>query len=61
MIALYVDDILFACKNIARRVVFTALVRLRFDIKDEGELSDIIGMHITKDGVARTISLDQGK
>jgi hypothetical protein len=42
-------------------VAFTALVRLRFDIKDKGDLSDIIGMHITTDRATRTISLDQGK
>jgi hypothetical protein len=42
-------------------VAFTALVRSRFDIKDQGELSDIIGMHITRDRTARTVSLDLGK
>jgi hypothetical protein len=47
MIALYVDDIHVACNNIAWRVAFTALVQSQFDIKDQGELSDIIGMHIT--------------
>jgi hypothetical protein len=61
MIALYVDDIPVACNNTAWRVAFTALVRSRFDIKDHGDLSDIIGMHITRDRAARTLSLDQGK
>jgi hypothetical protein len=61
MIALYVDDITVACNNTAWRVAFTALVRSRFDIKDHGDLSDIIGMHITRDRAARTISLDHGK
>jgi hypothetical protein len=61
MIALYVDDIHMACNNTAWRVAFTALVRSRFDIKDHGDLSDIIGMHITRDRAARTVSLDQGK
>jgi hypothetical protein len=61
MIARYVDDIHVARNNNAWRVAFTALVRSRFDIKDQGELSDIIGMHITRDRAARTISLDQGK
>jgi hypothetical protein len=42
-------------------VAFTAFVRSRLDMKDQGELSDIIGMHITRDRVARTISLNQGK
>jgi hypothetical protein len=61
MTALYVDDIPVACNNTAWRVAFTALVRSRFDIKDQGDLSDIIGMHITRDIAARTISMDQGK
>jgi hypothetical protein len=61
MIALYVDDIHVACNNTAWRVAFTALVRSGFDINDQGELSDIIGMHITRDRTTRTISLDQSK
>jgi hypothetical protein len=61
MIALYVDDILDACNNTAWRVAFTALVRSKFDIKDQGDMSDIIGMHIIRDIAARTISLDHGK
>jgi hypothetical protein len=44
MIALYVDDITVACNNTAWRVAVTALVRSRVDIKDQGDLSDIIGM-----------------
>jgi hypothetical protein len=61
MIALYVDDIPIACNNTAWRVAFTALIRSRLDIKDHGDLSDIIGMHINMDRSARTISLDRGK
>jgi hypothetical protein len=61
MIALYLDDIPVSCNNTAWRVAFTALVRSRFDIKDHGDLSDIIGMHITRDKTTRTISMDQGK
>jgi hypothetical protein len=61
MIALYVDDILVTCNNTTWRVAFTALVRSRFDMKDQGELPDIIGMHITTHRTARTISLDQDK
>jgi hypothetical protein len=59
MIALYVDDIPVACNNTTWRVAFTALVPCRFDIKDHGDLSDIIGMHITRDKTTRTISLDK--
>jgi hypothetical protein len=61
MIALYVDVIPVACNNTAWRVAVTALVRSRFDIKDQGDLSNIIGMHIPRDRAARTISMDHGK
>jgi hypothetical protein len=61
MIALYVEDIPVACNNTVWRVAFTTLVRSRFAMKDQGELFDIIGMHITRDRVARTMNLDQGK
>jgi hypothetical protein len=61
MIALYVDDIPVACNNTAWRVAFIALVRSKFDIKDQGDLSDITGMYITRDRAARNISLHQGK
>jgi hypothetical protein len=61
VLAIYVDDIHVACNSSAWRVAFTALVRSSFDIKDQGDLSDIIGRHTTKDIAARTISLDEGK
>jgi hypothetical protein len=61
MIALYIDDIHVACNNPAWRVALTALVRSRFNIKNQGELSDIISMPITRDRAARTISLDHNK
>jgi hypothetical protein len=32
-----------------------------FKIKDLGDLSQLLGMHITRDRSARTISLDQSK
>jgi hypothetical protein len=59
MIALHVDDIHVVCSNYAWRVAFTTQVRSRFDIKDHGDLSDIIVMDITRDRSARTINLDQ--
>jgi hypothetical protein len=61
MIALYVDDILAACNDTAWLVSFKAQLGARFKIKDLGDLSQSIGMHITRDRSARTISLDQSK
>jgi hypothetical protein len=61
MIALYVDDIPAACNDAAWLASFKARLGARFKIKDLGELSQLLGMHITHDRSARTISLDQSK
>jgi hypothetical protein len=61
MIALYVDDIPAACNDAAWLASFKAQFGARFKIKDMGSLSQILGMHITRDRSARTISLDQSK
>jgi hypothetical protein len=50
-----------ACKKFAWHVALASQVRYRFDIKNQGDLSDIIGIHITRDSSARTISRYQGK
>jgi hypothetical protein len=59
MIALYVDDIPAACNDAAWLASFKALLGARFKIK--GSLSQLLGMHITRDRSARTISVDQSK
>jgi hypothetical protein len=56
MIALYVDDI-----TAAWLASFKARLGARFKVKDLGSLSQLLGMHITRDRSARTISLDQSK
>jgi hypothetical protein len=61
MIALFVEETHVACNSNAWRVVLTALCRSRFDIKDHGDMSDVIGMHFIWNCYARTITLDQGK
>jgi hypothetical protein len=61
MIAQYVDDILAACNDTAWLASFKANLGERFKIKDLGDLSQLLGMHITRDRSARTISLDQSK
>jgi hypothetical protein len=59
MIALYVDDIPAACNDTARLSSFKARLSARFKIKDLGILSQLLGIHVTRDMYACTISLDQ--
>jgi hypothetical protein len=61
MIALYVNDIPAACNDATWLASFKAQLGARFKIKDLGDLSQLLGMHITRDRSARTISLDQSK
>jgi hypothetical protein len=58
VIALYVDDIPAACNDAAWLASFKAQLRARFKIMD---LSQLLGMHITRDRPARTVSRDQSK
>jgi hypothetical protein len=59
IIALYVDDIPAACKDATWLASFKAQLGVRFKIRDLGDLSQLLGMHITRNRSARTISLDQ--
>jgi hypothetical protein len=61
IVALYVDDIPGACNNIAWLASFKAQLGAMFKIKDLGDLSKLLGMYITRDMHARTISLDKSK
>jgi hypothetical protein len=61
MIALYVDDIPAACNDATWLTSFKAQLGARFKIKDLGDLSQLLGMHITRDRSARTISMDESK
>jgi hypothetical protein len=61
MIALYADDIPFACNDIAWMQTFKATLGARFKIKDLGVLSQVLGIHVIRDRSARTISLDHSK
>jgi hypothetical protein len=61
VIAMYVDDIPAACNNTTWLTSFKARLGTRFKIKDLGALSQLLGMHITRDRSARTISPDQSK
>jgi hypothetical protein len=59
MIALYVDDIPSACNDTAWMHAFKATLGARFKIKDMGDLSQLMGMHMTRDRSAHTIFMDQ--
>jgi hypothetical protein len=57
--ALYVDDIPAACNDAPWLTSFKARLGVRFKIKNLGDFSQLLGMHITRGRHARTISLDQ--
>jgi hypothetical protein len=61
MIVLYVDDIPAACNYTSWLALFKARLGATFKIKGVGDLSQMLGMHITHDRPAHTISLDQSK
>jgi hypothetical protein len=61
MITLYVDDIPAACNDAKWLISFKARLGAGFKIKDMGDLSQLLGMHITRICSARTFSLDQSK
>jgi hypothetical protein len=60
MIALYVDDIPAACNDATWLASFKAQLGARLT-KDLGDLSQLLGMHITRNRSARIISIDQSK
>jgi hypothetical protein len=59
MIVLYVDDIPAACNCAPWLSSFKVKLSARFEIKDLSDLSQLMGIHITRDRSACTISLDQ--
>jgi hypothetical protein len=61
MIALYVDDIPDACNDTSWTQAFKATLGARFKITYLGDRSQLLGMDITCDMTARTISMDQSK
>jgi hypothetical protein len=61
MIALYVDDIPTARNDATCLISFRTQLGARSKIKDLGDLSQLLGIHITCDRSARTDSVDQSK
>jgi hypothetical protein len=61
MIGVYLDDLPLSCNNTTRVSQFKSTLGSRFKTKDLGELHHILGMHITRDRTARTISINQSQ
>jgi hypothetical protein len=61
MSALNVDDISAACNDATWLTSVKARMGAIFKIKDLGDLSRLLAMHITRDKFAHTISQDQPK
>jgi hypothetical protein len=61
MIGIYVDNLPLACNNFPWAVGFKRLMGKRFKIKDLDDLSKFLGMHITRDRAAKTISIDSSQ
>jgi hypothetical protein len=61
MIALSMDDIPAACNDAIWLSSSKTRLGAKFKIKDLGDLSQLLGMYITRDKSARTISMDPSK
>jgi hypothetical protein len=61
MIFLYVDDIPAACNDTTWLTSFKARMSAIFKIKDFGDPSQVLDIHITRDKYIRTILLDHSK
>jgi hypothetical protein len=61
MIALYVDDIPAACNDATWLTSLKARLCAIIKIKDSSDLSELLGLHITRDRSSRTVSLDESQ
>ena len=59
IIALYVDDLLIACSQLASLTELKKQLTAQFDMEDLGEASFILGVDIRRDRTHRTISIGQ--
>src|SRR5262249_49012827 len=59
IITLYIDDIVIACNDKAELVPTKQELNQIYDMKDLGELHYCLGLQITRDRKARTISISQ--
>jgi hypothetical protein len=60
IISLYVDDLLLASDNLNELIKVKAELSSRFDMEDMGEASFVLGIKITRDRAARTLTISQG-
>jgi hypothetical protein len=61
MLGAYVDDLPLACDNTTWVTQFKSTLGNRFKPKDHGELTHILGMHITRDRQARALSINRSQ
>jgi histone deacetylase 1/2 len=59
LLAVYVDDIIIASSSEAGAKHIKDEIASKFDLKDNGECSEILGISIHQDRVAKTVTLDQ--
>ena len=59
IISLYVDDLLLFSNNLRALTSFKGALSTRFDMKDLGEATFVLGMEIIRDRAHRTIALSQ--
>ena len=60
-IAIYVDDLIIACCDLATIIGVKAQVAERYKVKDMGEMDWYLGMRYTRNAETGTITLDQSK
>jgi hypothetical protein len=60
IISLYVDDLLLASDSVAELTKVKAELQTCFDMDDMGEASFALGIKITRDRAARTLTISQG-
>ena len=56
---IWVDDVLLSASHASLRERFVGDLGRRFPIEDKGELQWILGLRVTRDRRARTLSLSQ--
>lgn len=59
LVAVYVDDIIIACKDEKEIFRIKSMIAEQFDISDKGRLQHFLGMEIEREGDTGTIKLSQ--
>lgn len=58
---IYVDDIILASKNLKEINIVKQKLKSEFEIQDLGQATDILGIHIEREGATGSIKLSQKK